>query len=250
MSDDDDSWMYDDDDEVLQALEAKRRGQLMDIYATEAKIDEDKFMHNVFKLIEQYLRGTRYKYVIIGGRAIMAYINIDHASASEDNLLMQSKDYDLTVVGKQGDVDEMVEEMVRYIKDGLRGEEKKVEFTSNELSSGIFQIGYVFKGQANYIVDLHHERKFDDRVMIGGLYYPNIKWLLEEFERTISEMQEFKALKRATRRDYILKLLNSPELMTSELKDRLTEICNGPNGEANLRDFIGIPIKYTCEELA
>jgi hypothetical protein len=194
ISDDDDSDFDEfDDDPVLQALQDKRRAEMMKTITAIKKFDDmssrdkEKYTQQIYDFVDDYLqRDDIIPSILIGGRAFMRYIDLSKVNM-QNKILLYSLDYDI-VVKRDKDMIPFTQDISDHIK--KQAEEHKMpipEIQANMLETfNVLQIGFNIGNTTTWIVDIHsEEHSFKDEeiphTIVDGIVCAKLKWLEEQF---------------------------------------------------------------------
>jgi hypothetical protein len=188
--------------------------QRMVAYQKESEIDRQKLEEEIILALQSFLRSSTIKYTIIGGRAVMRYVDDKNLSPSE-KILLQSFDYDILVYDSQVRRDQMVilasEEITNKLKESGMGFVKLVDRILPAVD--VVQIGYELNNSIKFFADFHFKKEIDlSIVKIDGLYYPTTDWILQELVDTMNTESEMKSLKRYTRHRLLQSQMNEKNL--------------------------------------
>jgi hypothetical protein len=188
--------------------------QRMVAYQKESEIDRQKLEEEIILALQSFLRSSTIKYTIIGGRAVMRYVDDKNLSPSE-KILLQSFDYDILVYDSQVRRDQMVilasEEITNKLKESGMGFVKLVDRILPAVD--VVQIGYELNNSIKFFADFHFKKEIDlSIVKIDGLYYPTTDWILQELVDTMNTESEIKSLKRYTRHRLLQSQMNEKNL--------------------------------------
>lgn len=243
MSDSDSDSDFENDPVFAEIFKAEREKRMNELDMVK-KLDISEIERDMYKNVETFLSQSNVEYAVIGGRAFMAYVNLNKVP-KEDLMYLESEDYDLAIVGNERLMDKFMDDLVGFLRGGLKV--PGLDFFRTEQMS-VFRLGYSLFNVAKFIVDAHLVKSFYS-VKLGNLRYPRLSWLLDEFERSITDLQPLKGYKRSMRRDVILRMLNHQELMSKEFYNEVCGLCRMDLSGGKLRAFLGEDIKMRCDDI-
>jgi hypothetical protein len=203
LSDDIDDLLNDIDDDIendeFYQNYAKSRLEMARIYANKEELDI--LLANT---IETFLRETKYEYVLIGGRAVMFYLNLDKITNLDTLDYITSFDYDLYVPNEQ-----IRDNFINDIKNFLNTKIKELKFNMeyNE-SFNIKRLGYEYLNGTQYFLDIHVHKPLIEYNRINNINYAKLSWLLDELCKYGSTGCMSKDTKRKVRLDTLDFALN------------------------------------------
>jgi ERCC4-related helicase len=209
----------------------------------ELSIDKKDFEDKLFDILENFLKYQK-NYVLIGGKAIAGYINIQKLD-KQARILIESFDYDFKIIGTNKDRLKFINALTDYCKTSL----KKfgfdgIQFFTNELKNfDIIQLGYEIGNTVKFFADFHITPSFDNIVKINNINYPGIPWLITEILNTLTEESMIKSWKRLTRKEILEKALKNNHLFKKEF---LKMLCNRCFNKQNIDYIVGK--SYSCED--
>ena len=124
-----------DDDEIFNKYKSERLNQ----FKNELTIDKDIYEKELFVNVELFLKQQENSdnYVLIGGKAVNAYINIDMIKDDNIKEFIQSYDYDIIVFKKRQD---FIKRLVHFLENKIT---YKIKYDIRELDSfNVIQLGY------------------------------------------------------------------------------------------------------------
>lgn len=196
-----------DFDEDIQALQ-----QELIKYAMEYKKQEQLRMEKILAEIKAYIRTLHdFPYIVEGDRAVSAWLNPSNKGLSKEELdLVKTVDWDISVVGDKEDARYLARKMHRELEEILGFELKLRDDDTLRMmfrDGVIYQIGIQDDRKIEWMIDIHSgEYSLDQSVMIDGIRYPKLKFLIDSIDQALQE-NKMKMVKRLTRRNLLEKAL-------------------------------------------
>jgi len=200
----------------------------------------------LFDHVRTYLKGLKFPYRVVGGRAINAWLNPEHKFLNrEEKQLVKSTDWDIEILGSNEDALEIAKDLVSYLEKKMKTKfDKRFEnIIVMPFLPGfyVYQIG-VPDGmtKTEWVVDVHgqteKEFKKGSLVLIDGIQYPNLKTLLEQVEQALFNDPGNKGTKRFQRKLLIEQALKDISIMNKPIFNQLCSQCNR-GGKESLTGF-------------
>jgi hypothetical protein len=203
---------------------------------------------NILKYIGELLKKETKIYKVVGGRAMTAWFNPDNANLSEkEKEVVLSTDWDIEVHSTDSDAKIFRDKMYDELTSKFGKNFEKRQMTLNDMN--IHQIGISDPQKVEYIVDIHVQEEpelWKKRINLDGIFYMNLKSLLESIEKTLSE-SFMKVAKRQDRRTLIKSSLQNIKLFNPTLYKKICDECEkSPNETITGFNLICEDIKKMC----
>ena len=194
-------------------------------------------------------------YQVYGGRAVLAWLDPTlKAVEPEHRHHFDSRDWDIAVEDPTM-VDEYVSMNQQYIHYtskphnrrvlamanaleaalGIRLERTWMVFTLRGKNVDLLQLSVVEPGSAPYpLVEFHAERSLEPSIVLDGIQYCNLKWVVSDLENSMNPMSAMsgKLVKRAIRLEAVMHALNIVQQLNPELYQAIRSECRRTGNES------------------
>ena len=222
-----------DDDEIFNKYKSERLNQ----FKNELTIDKDIYEKELFVNVELFLKQQENSdnYVLIGGKAVNAYINIDMIKDDNIKEFIQSYDYDIIVFKKRQD---FIKRLVHFLENKIT---YKIKYDIRELDSfNVIQLGYELNNSIKYFADFH-EKAYMNYIKINDINYPTVAWTLQELYNTMVTMDDIKTKKRYERAKYLERALKKLYIFNDSF---LKLLCKYTSNHSKLKEILGVDVEY------
>lgn len=187
-------------------------------------------------------------YQVYGGRAVLAWLDPDlKGVAPEHRMHFDARDWDIAVEDPT-----LVDEYVSYNQQhvhhnvkphnrrvlamasaleaalGIQLERKWMVFTLRGKRIDLLQMSVVEPGSAPYaLVEFHAEKSLDPSVVIDGIRYCNLKWVVSDLEDSMNLMSAMsgKLVKRTIRLEAVKRALNIVQELNPAMYQAIRNEC-------------------------
>lgn len=181
----------------LQRKELERRMQFQGTNRT-------SIINNASRAIERFLKSTNIPYVVIGGKAAMAYLTGVQMPLENRVLVQSTNDWDVVVQPQYAKrmVDEMAAVLRKIVPPNMLSSQEHTQVNAG--TDVIYLMGFLSQKFQDSLVDIHVKKALPPATTIQGIRYATRAWLLEQIEKYLgSANSPLKAMKRTKRQTYL-----------------------------------------------